>query len=40
MYSIDITKIEIYSAVRGDDGLIAREIRVEVEPSALLYDVA
>jgi len=35
MYSIDIAKIEFYSAVRGADGHIASEARVEIEPSIL-----
>jgi hypothetical protein len=36
MYSIDIAKIEIYSVVWGDDGLITRETRVEVDTKELL----
>jgi hypothetical protein len=40
MYSIDIAKIEIYSAVQGDDGLISREARVAVDPEMLLERTA
>jgi len=36
MYCIDIAKIEIYSVVRQDDGLITREARVEVDTKDLL----
>ena len=35
MYSIDITKIEVYSAARGKDGFIVSEARVAVEPNEL-----
>jgi hypothetical protein len=40
MYSIDIAKVEIYSVVRGEDGLIAREARVEVNPKVLSEGLA
>lgn len=36
MYSIDIAKIEIYSAIRGEDGIITSEARVEVDAKDLL----
>lgn len=36
MYSIDITKIEIYGVLRGADGLISSEARVEVKATDLL----
>jgi hypothetical protein len=36
MYSIDVAKIEIYSVLRGADGLISSEARVEVAASTLL----
>lgn len=36
MYSIDVAKIEIYSVLRGADGLISSEARVEVAASDLL----
>jgi len=35
MYSIDIVKIEIYNAVRGEDGYIVKETRVPVNPHEL-----
>lgn len=38
MYSVDITKIEIYSNNRGADGLIISEARVPVDPSLLKAD--
>ena len=31
MYSVDIAKIETYSVIRDDDGLVISETRVEVE---------
>jgi hypothetical protein len=40
MYSIDITKIETYSVVYGDDGLIIREARVKVNAETLLENMA
>lgn len=36
MYSIDVAKIEIYSVLRGEDGLISSEARVEVGADELL----
>jgi len=36
MYSIDIAKIEHYSVVRRDDGLVVSEARVPVEAKELL----
>jgi hypothetical protein len=36
MFSIDIAKIEIYSLIRGADGLIASEARVKVAAGVLL----
>ncbi|HZM63760.1 MAG TPA: pyridoxamine 5'-phosphate oxidase family protein [Candidatus Saccharimonadales bacterium] len=36
MYSIDIAKIEIYSAIRNGDGLIISEARVKVSAEDLL----
>lgn len=38
MYSIDVTKIEIYSFIRGNEGLIVSEARVPVEASDLLEE--
>ena len=35
MYSIDIAKIEIYSELRREDGLLISEARVEVKPDNL-----
>lgn len=39
MYSIDIAKIEIYSAIYGENGLITQEARVEVGTRTLLGSV-
>ena len=39
MYSIDIAKIEIYSVMRREDGLVISEARVEVDPKTLLEKV-
>lgn len=36
MYSIDIAKIETYSQIRGEDGLIVTESRIKVLPEDLL----
>jgi hypothetical protein len=36
MYSIDVAKIEVYSVIRNDDGLVVSEARVPVEAEALL----
>ena len=36
MYSIDVATIEVYSVMRGDDGLISNEARVEVTAHNLL----
>jgi hypothetical protein len=36
MYSIDIAKIEIYHVVRGEEGFIVKESRVEVSQETLL----
>jgi hypothetical protein len=36
MYSIDVAKVEIYSVIRGEEGLIVREARVEVDPQILV----
>jgi len=38
MYSMDIAKIEIYSIIRGDDGLVVSEARVEVDARELKDD--
>jgi hypothetical protein len=38
MYSIDIAKIEVYSAVRDENGLMISETRVPVETGALLEE--
>lgn len=35
MYSIDIAKMEIYSVIRAENGLVVSEARVEVEASVL-----
>lgn len=40
MYSIEIAKIEIYSFIRGDDGLVVSEARVEVDLKDLLENTA
>lgn len=36
MYVLDIAKLEVYSAVRGDDGLITHEARVHVDRADLM----
>ena len=36
MYSIDIAKIEVYSAIRNESGLITHEVRIEVAANDLL----
>lgn len=38
MYSIDVAKIEIYSVLRGANGLISSEARVEVTADELLKE--
>ena len=38
MYSIDIAKIEIYSVIRGSDGLVISEARVPVDAKTLIED--
>ncbi len=40
MYSIDIAKIEVYSALRDENGLMISEARVPVEAKELLEDNA
>jgi hypothetical protein len=39
MYSMDIAKIEIYSVICGNDGLITREARIEVNTETLLEGI-
>jgi hypothetical protein len=40
MYGIDIAKIEIYSVIRGEDGLVVSEARVEIGANDLLEGIA
>jgi hypothetical protein len=35
MYSIDVAKVEVYSVIRNNDGLVISEARVAVNPEVL-----